>query len=306
MLEHILIEKSFNFFGTCSRREPMAQMAFISSPLDRKASQRSDQTWLDARQADPKAKFIQMFGDGVRMAGDKPNLARPEGQQTLIFLGEDPKGEPWFAFSAQAVGEMQALRPLMMGHTVSQAQLSIIAQARSLLHWHERHSFCANCGAKTEMSDAGYRRHCPTCKTDHFPRTDPVVIMAVRHKDRLLLGRQKAWAPGMYSAIAGFMEPGETMEQAVAREVMEETGIAIGKVHYIASQPWPFPSSLMIGCVAEAASELISLDDQELEAARWFSFDDVRLMLAGKHPEGIHASHPWAIAHTVITAALDS
>jgi NAD+ diphosphatase len=284
----------------------MAQMAFISSPLNRQANYRNDENWLDVRKADPKAKFIQMFGDAVRMVGEKPNLSRPDGAQSVIFLGLDQKDEPWFAFSAQSEGEMQSLRPLMMAHTVPSDTLSIIAQARSLLHWHERHGFCANCGSKTEMSDAGYRRHCAICKTDHFPRTDPVVIMAVRHGEKLLLGRQKTWVPGMYSAIAGFMEPGETMEQAVAREVLEETGVKIGKVHYIATQPWPFPSSLMIGCVAEAASELISLDDQELEAARWFDFADVRLMLEHKHPSGLHASHPWAIAHTVIKAAISS
>ncbi len=282
----------------------MARMAFVSSPLDRKANLRTDSTALEKRMASEKAKFIQMFGDGVRMADEKPVLTRPQGEHDFVFLGEDDKGEPWFAFSAKSEGEMQPLRPLMMSHVVTQEKLSIMAQARSLLHWHERHGFCAVCGGKTQMSDAGYRRHCPSCMSDHFPRTDPVVIMAVRHEGRLLLGRQKSWAPGMYSAIAGFMEPGETMEQAVAREVKEETGILVGKVQYIATQPWPFPSSLMIGCVAEAASEAISLDDQELEAARWFDFADVKLMLEHKHPDGIHASHPWAIAHTVIKAAL--
>ena len=282
----------------------MSKMAFVSSPLDRVAKHRSDDSWLSNQMASQNAKFIQMFGDGVRMAADKPVLTRPQGPHNFIFLGLDDKNTPWFAFSANTEGEMQALRPLMMSHTVAQEKLSIMAQARSLLHWHEKHGFCANCGQKTEMSDAGYRRHCPSCKTDHFPRTDPVVIMAVRFCDKILLGRQKAWAPGMYSAVAGFMEPGETLEQAVAREVKEETGITVGKVQYVASQPWPFPSSLMVGCVAEATSETISLDDKELEAARWFSFADVRLMLEGKHPEGIHASHPWAIAHYVISAAL--
>ena len=282
----------------------MSKMAFVSSPLDRVAKHRSDDSWLSNQMASQNAKFIQMFGDGVRMAADKPVLTRPQGPHNFIFLGLDDNNTPWFAFSANTEGEMQALRPLMMSHTVAQEKLSIMAQARSLLHWHEKHGFCANCGQKTEMSDAGYRRHCPSCKTDHFPRTDPVVIMAVRCGDKILLGRQKAWAPGMYSAVAGFMEPGETLEQAVAREVKEETGITVGKVQYVASQPWPFPSSLMVGCVAEATSETISLDDKELEAARWFSFADVRLMLEGKHPEGIHASHPWAIAHYVISAAL--
>ncbi len=282
----------------------MAEMAFIHSPLDRKANHRSDQAWLKTRLDDQNAKFIQIFGDSTRIAGEALVTARPENLQGLVFLGEDEKAQAWFAFSANSEGEMVALRPLMTAHTLPQAKLSILAQARSLIHWHERHGFCAACGSKTQMADAGYRRHCPSCKTDHFPRTDPVVIMAVKHEGKILLGRQKAWAPGMYSAIAGFMEPGETIEQAVAREVREETGVQVGKVTYVASQPWPFPSSLMVGCIAEATSETISLDDQELEAAKWFTFADVRLMLAGKHPDGIHASHPWAIAHTVIKAAL--
>ena len=282
----------------------MARMAFVSSPLDRKANFRNDAALLQKLMASEKAKFIQMFGDGVRMIGEKPKLTRPQGAHDFVFLGEDDRGQPWFAFAAKTEDEMQPLRPLMMSHVVSEEKLSILAQARSLLHWHERHGFCAACGHKTEMSDAGYRRHCPSCLADHFPRTDPVVIMAVRHDRKLLLGRQKSWAPGMYSAIAGFMEPGETIEQAVGREVKEETGILVGKVHYIATQPWPFPASLMIGCVAEAASEEISLDDHELEAARWFDFADVGLMLEHKHPEGIHASHPWAIAYTVISAAI--
>jgi NAD+ diphosphatase len=192
----------------------------------------------------------------------------------------------------------------MISGTVKPSELSIVAQARSLVHWHERHGFCANCGHKTEMSDAGYRRHCPSCKLDHFPRTDPVVIMAVKHGDNILLGRQKAWAPGMYSAVAGFVEPGETIEQAVAREVKEETGVIVGKVTYVASQPWPFPSSLMVGCIAEAVDTKITLDQIELENAQWFSKADIRLMLDHKHPSGNHASHPWAIAHYVISAAL--
>lgn len=283
----------------------MAKMAFISSPLDRKANHRSDVKWLEQRLNDPKTKFIQMFGDSLRMAGDAPIFAKPEAPQNFVFLGEDAKGEAWFAFSAEAEGEMQALRSLMMAQVVTREKLSIGAQARSLLHWHEKHGHCANCGAPTKMADAGYRRICAACKTDHFPRTDPVVIMAVRHNGKILLGRQKAWTAGQYSAIAGFMEPGETIEQAVAREVLEETGIKVGKVHYVASQPWPFPSSLMIGCVAEAENATIILDEKELEAARWFDFADVRLMLEHKHPNGFHASHPWAIAHSVIEAALE-
>jgi NAD+ diphosphatase len=279
-------------------------MAFVSSPLDRNSGMRTDATQLKNRRDAENARFLQIFADTVRVENGLP-VTRHEGvPEELVYLGEDGAGDPWFAFSRESPGQMQALRPLMLGGTVPAQTLSILAQARSLVHWHERHGFCSNCGHKTEMSDAGYRRHCPSCHTDHFPRTDPVVIMAVKYRDNILLGRQKAWAPGMYSAVAGFMEPGETIEQAVAREVKEETGITTGAVRYVASQPWPFPSSLMIGCIAEAKSEAISLDDQELEAARWFSKADVRLMLDGKHPEGLHASHPWAIAHLVISAAL--
>jgi NAD+ diphosphatase len=287
-----------------NQEAPMAQMAFISSPLDRKANHRSDKTWLEARLSDPKAKFLQMFGDGVRMQGDALVLTKPEAAHEFVFLGEDEKQVPWFAYAEKTEGQMQALRPLMMGQAVPGDTLSIVAQGRSLLHWHERHGHCANCGAKTQMADAGYRRHCAACATDHFPRTDPVVIMAVRHNGKLLLGRQKAWVPGMYSALAGFMEPGETMEQAVAREVKEEAGVEVGKVQYVATQPWPFPSSLMIGCVAEAQNSTIIVDEKELEAARWFDFADVALMLEHKHPSGLHASHPWAIAHAVIKAAI--
>jgi NAD+ diphosphatase len=279
-------------------------MAFIDSPLDRNANGRADADVIKQRQEHPKARFLQLFGDAVRLQKGQLFTARDGAAEGAIYLGEDLDRNPWFAISRNTDGKMSSLRPLMVEGTIKPAQLSILAQARSLVYWHERHGFCAVCGHKTAMADAGYRRHCPSCLADHFPRTDPVVIMAVTHGDNILLGRQRAWVPGMYSAVAGFMEPGETVEQAVAREVKEETGIVVGKVSYVASQPWPFPSSLMIGCIAEAASTAISLDDKELENARWFSRADVKLMLAHKHPEGISASHPWAIAHRVISAAL--
>ena len=156
------------------------------------------------------------------------------------------------------------------------------------------------------MADAGYKRICSNCKTEHFPRTDPVVIMAVRHKDQVLLGRQASWPPNMFSALAGFMEPGETIEQAVAREVLEEAGIKVGAVSYVTTQPWPFPSSLMIGMIAEATTTEIKLDPAELEDARWFTRADLEMMLVGTHPEGLYASRPQAIAHAVVTAALRS
>ena len=221
-----------------------------------------------------------------------------------IYLGEDPKGRAWFARAIEPSEALIPIRSLMIEGGLTQERVSILAQARSILHWHERHSFCANCGAKSLMADAGYKRVCASCKTEHFPRTDPVVIMAVRHKDQILLGRQASWPPGMFSALAGFMEPGETIEQAVAREVLEEAGIKVGTVSYVTTQPWPFPSSLMIGMIAEATTTEIKLDPAELEDARWFTRADLEMMLAGTHPEGLYASRPQAIAHAVVTAAL--
>jgi len=279
-------------------------LAFINSPLDRNANFRTDSEFLLRKFNAADAKFIQVFGDGVKVVNDKLVLTKPTDGTDCVYLGDDPHGTPWFAYSKPDGDTLIPLRPLMVGNILSREELSIVAQARSLVHWHERHGFCANCGHKTEMSDAGYRRHCPSCKTDHFPRTDPVVIMAVCHEDKILLGRQRSWTPGMYSALAGFMEPGETLEQAVAREVREESSVIVGAVRYVASQPWPFPSSLMIGCIAETKKADIIVDEKELENARWLTREEVRLMLERKHPENLTASMPHAIAHLVITAAL--
>ena len=175
-----------------------------------------------------------------------------------------------------------------------------------LLNWHIRHGFCAVCGTATAMSLGGARRDCPNCGAQHFPRTDPVVIMlaidAGSGGEQALLGRSPRFNPGMYSCLAGFMEPGETIEDAVRRETAEESGIQVGRVRYHASQPWPFPSSLMIGCYAEALSTAIRRDEQELEDCRWFSREDVRRMLAGNHPEGITAPISMAIASHLIRA----
>lgn len=282
----------------------MGPLAFISSPLDRNANIRSEADLIKQRLNDKNVKILQLSADGVRVAG-KALYTQPEViSGETIYLGEDQFGHPWFAQDKFTENEMSPIRPLITESDVSPEQLSIVAQARSMLHWHSKHGFCANCGAKTVLADAGYRRHCAVCKIDHFPRTDPVAIMAVRHHDRILLGRQKAWAAGMFSALAGFMEPGETIEQAVAREVFEEAGIRVGKITYVTSQPWPFPTNLMIGCIAEATSTEITVDQKELEQARWFSREEIKLMLDHKHPENLYASNPYAIAHAVITAAL--
>jgi NAD+ diphosphatase len=183
---------------------------------------------------------------------------------------------------------------------VSPDQLAGIAMAKSMVSWHQRHGFCANCGTRTAMREGGWKRECPNCKTEHFPRTDPVVITLVAHGDKCLLGRQSRFPPGMYSCLAGFVEAAETIEDAVRREIREEAGIVTSRVAYMASQPWPFPSSLMIGCFAEAETDSITIDANELEDARWFSREEVAAMLAGHHPNGLNAPLPFAIAHHLL------
>jgi len=172
--------------------------------------------------------------------------------------------------------------------------------AKSLVSWHQRHGFCANCGARTSMADGGWKRVCPSCKTEHFPRTDPVVIMLVTDGDRCLMGRQSQFPPTMWSCLAGFVEAAETIEQAVQREILEEAGIHCTDVRYYMTQPWPYPSSLMIGCSARATTTDITVDRTELEDARWFTRDEAVAMLARNHAEGLTGPHPVAIAHHLL------
>ncbi|MCH8467320.1 MAG: NAD(+) diphosphatase [Roseinatronobacter sp.] len=186
---------------------------------------------------------------------------------------------------------------LAMAHLPPE-QAAMAASARAIYNWHRTHQFCAACGAASIPAQAGWERHCPACGAKHFPRTDPVVIMLVTRANQLLLGRSPGWPERMYSALAGFIEPGETLETAVAREVLEETGLPTRNIRYIASQPWPFPNSLMFGCAAEAASAEIVLDE-ELEDARWLSREDVLAAWSGQHPEVLPA-RKGSIAHYLI------
>jgi NAD+ diphosphatase len=185
------------------------------------------------------------------------------------------------------------------------ADAAVLAQARSLIDWHDRHGYCANCGSPTEPREAGYMRACTECRAQHFPRTDPVTIMLVLRGDKLLLGRQPRFAPMTFSALAGFVEQGENIEEAVRREVREEVGIRVGEVRYHSSQPWPFPSSLMIGCMAEAEEETIRLDPDELEDARWFSRAEIAEMVENHKAEGkLRMPPPISIAHQLAKAWL--
>jgi NAD+ diphosphatase len=194
------------------------------------------------------------------------------------------------------------LRSIAVQGLVDADHLPPIAEAKAMLHWHARHRFCANCGAPTAVVESGWRRDCPACKATHFPRTDPVVIMLAIDGERCLLGRQSRFVRGMWSCLAGFVEPGETIEEAVRRETREEAGITCGRVSYFATQPWPFPMSLMTGCHAEAVSTEITIDRTELEDARWFDREEVALMLLRRHPERIGTPPPVAIAYHIIRA----
>jgi NAD+ diphosphatase len=292
----------------------MSELGFVINPLLRHSGER--QADLLARHAsDADALTVLIAGDvpvlrqngGVR-TGLLPltDLDRISPVQEQAFLGT-LAGRPVLATlvapaAADALQqdrgfELLDLRSIAVQGVVRPEELGILAEAKALLHWHGRHRFCANCGARTTLSCAGFRRDCASCDTQHFPRTDPVAIMLVARGDRCLLGRQSRFAPGMYSCLAGFIEPGETIEDAVRRETLEEAGVRVGSVRYFASQPWPFPASLMIGCIAEALSEELTVDRDELEDARWFARDEVLLMLEGRHQAGLRGPVAMAIAH---------
>ena len=194
------------------------------------------------------------------------------------------------------------LRSIAVQELVEALHLPPIAEGKALLHWHARHRFCSNCGTPTNLSCGGWRRDCPACKVQHFPRTDPVVIMLPAAGDRCLLGRSYRFQGSMWSCLAGFVEPGEAIEDAVRRETMEEAGVVCGRVAYFAAQPWPFPTSLMIGCHAEALSHDIMIDRTELEDARWFDREEVAQMLLRTHPQGLTTPPTVAIAYHIIRA----
>ena len=190
----------------------------------------------------------------------------------------------------------------MAASMVSIEHAALIAQAKAMIDWHQRHGFCPRCGAPTKMMDAGYRRLCEKCNAEHFPRTDPVVIMLAIEGDACLVGRGKLFPRGMFSALAGFVEPGETIEEAVRRELMEEASVKVGEVTYYATQPWPFPSSLMIGCFAKAESRDVKADETELAEVRWIERHVARELIEGKAVDGLRVPPPIAIAHHLIRA----
>jgi NAD+ diphosphatase len=281
-------------------------LAFGGNHLDRSANRRGDAGWLAQLLAAAETHFVHINGDRTIVVDGRLHTGRNDQAREHYLLGIDEGGGAWFACHSDAAENLRDLRGLAVEGLLPAYELALLAQARSIVHWHERHGFCANCGAATEMQDAGYRRHCPTCSADHFPRTDPVVIMTVRNGDSILLGRQTSWQAGVYSTLAGFVEPGETIEEAAGREVLEESGIRTHAYRYVASQPWPFPSSLMIGLIGEALDRDIRIDTRELEDARWFSRSEVDDMLNGTHENALRAPPPMAIAHRLMRLAFQT
>ena len=302
-------------------------LGYVQNRLERDTEHR-DETSLAAMMVQSGARYYLLDGDNVLLwvkDGRSNGLYCEERARRLgadmdrvILLGTDPdeRHAPRLAapLTQEAIDALEAdpdydlvhLRQIGLQSLLPPDQLGALAQARSLLFWHDNHPHCSRCGHKTDVALAGARRDCPSCGATHFPRTDPVVIMLAIHCDetgveRCLLGKHTRFQTPMFSTLAGFMEQGETMEAAVRREIFEEAGIHVGKVHYLTSQPWPFPASLMLGCYAEATSRDIVLDEDELSEARWFTREEVRGMM--DRPVGGDLPHipgPFAIASSLI------
>jgi NAD+ diphosphatase len=305
---------SFPFFDA-PPEEASQSVGFAGNVVDRQSEKRTDDSAERALE-DPAARLLLMRdgrlllerrGDGFvpyfgleESRAFRPDLAR------AVLLGFTGEG-PLLAVPAETDPEalpdtVKAIdyRSVYVQGLIDRAAMGALAQGAALLAWHASHRFCSRCGHESEMRAGGYRRLCPNCGAEHFPRTDPVAIMLAVRGDRCLLGRSARFPPGMYSCLAGFIEPGETIENAVRRETFEEAGIRLGRVVYHASQPWPFPYSLMIGCYGEALDEMIQPDGAELEDCRWFPRAEVRAIIAGTAASGITVPPRGAIASTLI------
>ncbi len=284
--------------------------AFAHGGLERLADQRKGMD-PDARLAAGARILLFWNGQAALLAEGGLCLTSSNGAaetppENLVFLGE---GVGIGTVFAQDLGDAPEPPPLPEGALWADLRQSMLrlnaveaemaATGKAVLHWHRSHLFCAACGQPSGMAEAGWQRKCSACGTSHFPRTDPVVIMLISAGDQLLLGRSAGWPEGMYSTLAGFMEPGETVEAAVRREVAEETGVRVGKVRYVSSQPWPFPASLMLGCHGEALSTAITLDPDELEDALWLTRSEMLSVLAGLHPI-IKPMRRGSIAHALV------
>jgi NAD+ diphosphatase len=294
---------------------------FTGNPINREAVRRRDAKWLESHREDERSRYLPFAklnpllkqGDPRELAWAKREMFDGHETPEPVFMGTiDDVGhfaidvssveEPAKTFGVEDVASFEDLRAMVGAMPVADA--SIASQGRAYVDWHARHGFCAVCGGSTRVLLGGAHRVCTECAAEHFPRTDPVGIAAVIKDDQCLLGRGPGWPSNMFSALAGFVEPGESLEEVVRREVFEEAGITVGKVRYVASQPWTFPSSLMIGCLAEAETTEISIDRAEIEEARWFSREQIAKGLDGDTGE-LMVPPPMAIAHHLLRAWID-
>ena len=300
---------------------PNISHVYAGNPLDRGDRERRDEEWLAAKARDPKSRFLPMWDLNVLITGGSQeglgwlgfdDLSRLGVDATAIFLGMDGDEAHFVVDISKYEGAVRELRESSerrfedartATEVLSGPDSGIVAQARAQVNWHNRNAYCAICGHETHMKRGGQVRQCSNCEAQNYPRTDPVVITVVSDDEWCLLGRSRGRGSpsNRYSALAGFVDQGESIEEAVAREVMEEAGIGVKNVRYHSSQPWPFPSSLMIGCHADAATTDISMDDEEMADVRWFHREEVLLALTGES-ESLAVPAPIAIAHHLIKA----
>ena len=294
---------------------------FAGNPLDRASYQRSQADWVAQKIADPESLAMVLWngkpmvenrnGGGSQIAYVRAAMAEgmSDGGERLLFMGlwketavfaldmegqADPADGP-----LQGMGRFEDLRAVALD--LPGADAAIAATAKAMFEWRRRHRYCANCGQPSQPVDGGWKRTCAACKTEHFPRTDPVVIMLAIRGERCLLGRQAVWPKGMFSALAGFLEPGESIEEACAREIFEEAGLRTARVRYHSTQPWPYPSSLMIGLIAEVDEGEATPDQTEIEEVRWFTRQETRELMKGALTDA-KAPGAMAIAHQLIKA----
>ncbi|MDE2133134.1 MAG: NAD(+) diphosphatase [Alphaproteobacteria bacterium] len=289
-------------------------IAFSANPLNRLSEKRADAAWIAERRRDGAILPVWRLQPFLTGGKEAPaagflgaELVEPLAAPAApcVFLGMDGE-RACFALDISAAEDPAAplaglgqFRDLRAAAALLPAKdLAILGQARAMIDWHRRHGFCAKCGAPTVSAEAGYKRVCPSCQSEHFPRVDPAVIMLATHGDACLLGRNRKWVD-FFSALAGFVEPGESIEETVRRELFEEANVRAGAVTYYASQPWPFPSQLMIGCFAQCESRELKLDPNELADAEWFTREKARALLAGGI-EGRRGPMSFAIAHHLI------
>lgn len=299
---------------------------FAGNPLDRADVRRRDPEWLEQAARSPESRYLLLHQLNVLVDGlggeprlgwlKQDDLRWLDVDSTPVFLGLDAEETPHFALDISAIHDPSHELALSGGFSFQESRSAamalpgpdtgILAQARSQLNWHRSHAFCSSCGERTRQEKGGHQRTCDACGTDHFPRTDPVAIMLIVDGDHCLLGQSHGPLVriGMFSTLAGFIDQGESIEEAVRRETMEEAGIRVDEVRYHSSQPWPFPSSLMIGCHGRAVSTEISIDEEEMHDVRWVSREDVQAGLAGDHPE-LRLPGEMAIAHHLIRAWAD-